>query len=152
MYVWLSICLSEVWYLRISSKYVENIQFNKNVTRITGDLYKQLRTFMTLCHSIPLKIRYVSEKIKIHILYLIILPPPKIVSFMRKREKCRRRRQATDDNILRRMFFACRKTKGTDTEAENLYIISCNNGYANAPLFYKIRTPCVLLSENLSVH
>jgi hypothetical protein len=33
-------------------------------------------------------------------------------------------RQATDDNIIRRMRFACRITKATDTHSEYLILIA----------------------------
>jgi hypothetical protein len=55
----------------------------------------------------------VVEKIKTHVLYSIILFPPKSVSFMKKCEK----NVAEVDRpqmTIRRMFFACRITKGTD--------------------------------------
>jgi len=46
------------------------------------------------------------------------LPENRVV--YEKVRKYGRVRQATDDNIIRRMFFACRIIKGTDTEAEYL--------------------------------
>jgi len=99
-------------------------KFNKNMTRTTGNLYKQQRTFMALCHSIPHTIRNVSdktvEKIKTHILYSIIHPENRVV--YEKVRKCGRDRKATDDNIICSMFFACRVANGTDTEAEYSYL------------------------------
>jgi hypothetical protein len=52
-------------------------------------------------------------------------------------EKYGTARQATDDNIIRRMRFACRITKATDTRSEYLTLIAFhgNNGYANAPQY-----------------
>jgi hypothetical protein len=63
-------------------------------------------------------------------------------------EKYGRARQATDHNIIRRMRFACWITKATDTNSE--YVILTfphgNNGYANAPQRYVVRTLPVLLN------
>jgi hypothetical protein len=56
-------------------------------------------------------------------------------------EKYGTARQTTDDNIIRRMRFACWITKATDTHSEYVILIfHGNNGYANAPQCYAIRT------------
>jgi hypothetical protein len=62
-------------------------------------------------------------------------------------EKYGTARQATDDNILRRIRIACWITKATDTHSEYVIHIAFhgNNGYANAPQCYVIRTLPVLL-------
>jgi hypothetical protein len=57
--------------------------------------------------------------------------------------------QATDDNIIRRMRVACWKTKATDTHSEYVILLfHGNNGYANAPRSYIIRTLPLLLFLN----
>jgi len=49
--------------------------------------------------------------------------------------------QATDDNIVQRMRFACCITKATDTHSEYVTLLfHGNNGHANAPQCYVIRT------------
>jgi hypothetical protein len=55
-------------------------------------------------------------------------------------EKDGRNRQATRDNIIRRMRFACRITKITDTRSEFVIFIVFhgNKSYANAPKYYII--------------
>ena len=40
-------------------------------------------------------------------------------------EKCGTAGQATDDNIIRRMRFACRKTKATDIHSEYVKLLAC---------------------------
>ena len=42
------------------------------------------------------------------------------------------------DNIMRRMRFACRITKATDTHSEYVILITnqLNTGFAKAPRFY----------------
>jgi len=73
-------------------------------------------------------------------------PPPKIVPFLRQCRKSGRTRQATDDSIIRLMRFACWVTKATDIFSEYvIYFCSGNNGYANAPPMYVMRTLPVLL-------
>jgi hypothetical protein len=50
-------------------------------------------------------------------------------------------RQATDINVVWRMRFAFRVTKATDTHSAYLIpFFHCNNGYANAPQYYFIRS------------
>ena len=66
-------------------------------------------------------------------------------------EKYGRATQATDDNIIRRMHFACSITKATDTHSECVILISHgDNGYANAPQSYVVRTLPVLSDKGKS--
>ena len=52
-------------------------------------------------------------------------------------EKCGTARQATDENIIRRMRFACRITKATDTYSWYVILLfHGNSGYVNAPHYY----------------
>jgi len=52
-------------------------------------------------------------------------------------KKYGRSRQATDDTIIRRMRFACRITKATDTHSEYVIILlHGNNGCANVSQCY----------------
>jgi hypothetical protein len=56
-----------------------------------------------------------------------------------------RARQATDVNITRRMRLACWLTKATDTHSEYVILLFYdNNGYANAPQCYVMRTLRIL--------
>ena len=65
----------DILYLRFFQKFVENIQLLFNLTRVSGTLYENVCTFMTISHLILLKNRHVSdkvvEKIKTHILHSI---------------------------------------------------------------------------------
>jgi hypothetical protein len=54
-------------------------------------------------------------------------------------------KQATYDNIIRHMRSACCITKATDTHTQYVMLFCCNNGYANAPQCYVIRTLPLLL-------
>jgi hypothetical protein len=65
----------------------------------------------------------VIEKIKTHILCSVTFFL-KIVPFMRYVEKYGRAWQVTDDNTTRRMRFACRITKATDTHSEYVILIA----------------------------
>jgi hypothetical protein len=68
-------------------------------------------------------------------------------------EKYGTARQATDDNIIRRMRFACRITKATDTHSEYVILLFHDNScYVNAPQCYSIRKLPVLNYGAGSVH
>jgi hypothetical protein len=81
----------------------------------------------------------VVGKIKTHILCSITFSR-KSCSLWNSVEKYGTTRQATGDNIVRRMRFAFRITKATDTYSEYVALIAFQrqNGYANAPQCYVI--------------
>jgi hypothetical protein len=125
-------------------------KFHWNLARVTDTLHEDVYTFMIISSQLLLRMRNASdkfvEKIKTHILCSI--------TFFRKScrlwdnvEKYGRTRQATDDNIIRRMCFACWVTKATNTHSEYIVLIHGNNGYANAPQCYGIRTLSVLFTS-----
>jgi hypothetical protein len=65
-------------------------------------------------------------------------------------EKYGRARQATDGNVTRRMRIAFCITKANNTfRICNTHCFNSNNGYANAPHFYVIRTPPVLFNNKV---
>jgi len=64
------------------------------------------------------------EKIKIHILYSVIIFLKNRTVFLDNAEKCGRAGQATDDNITQGIHFACRITKATDTHLEYVILIA----------------------------
>ena len=80
------------------------------------------------------------------------LPPPNHTFYKIMWEKYGTARHATD-NIIRCMQFACRTTYAIlQTHAQNVYqlfLFNGNNGYANAPLCYIIRTLPVLFVSQL---
>jgi hypothetical protein len=67
-------------------------KFNLYLTRITGTLHEDLRTFVIISRSSPLRMRNVAEKKFVeknqitHFIFKILFPP-KIVPFMRQCEK-----------------------------------------------------------------
>jgi hypothetical protein len=76
----------------------------------------------------------------------------KILIFCDNVEKYGTARQGKNDNIIRRMRFACRITKATDTHSEYLILIVFHgySGYANAHQCYVMRTLPVLLRTELN--
>jgi hypothetical protein len=79
-----------------------------------------LYAFVTVFCLIFLRIRYISNKIcaenqNIH--FVFNNPFSKIVKF---RRYCKEICQAPDNNMTRRMGFACRITKATDTTTQNV--------------------------------
>ena len=87
------------------------------LTRITGTLHEDLRTFKIISRW-SLRMRNASEKIvekiKIHILYSITFFQ-KLCCVWDNVQKCGRIRQATDDSIIQCMHIMCWITKVTDT-------------------------------------
>jgi hypothetical protein len=118
-------------------------------------LHEDLRTFMIIFQWILLRMRNVSgrvvENTKTHILYSVTFSR-KSYSLWDNAVKFGTVRQATDDNIIWRMLFSCWTPKATDTHSEYVILIHFygNNGYANAPQYYVIRTLPVLLYQSLS--
>ena len=68
-------------------------------------------------------------------------------------EKYGTARQATDDNIIRRMRFACRITKATDTHSEYVILMAFHgyNGYANAPVLCYTYIACLVKNKVLKL-
>jgi hypothetical protein len=129
--------------------FLENLcrkfKFHLNVTRITDTLHEDLQIFMIISYWILLKWEMfqtnVIKKIKTHI-YVLLTLSRKSCSLWDSAEKYGTARQATDGNIIRRMRFAYWITKAIDTlRICNSYcFFHDNNGYANAPQYYVMRT------------
>jgi len=88
----------------------------------------------------------VVEKIKTHILQSVTFFFSKIVPFEIIWKKYSTASQATEDNIIRRMSVACWITTSTKNTQNMQYLLHFhgNNGYANAPECYIIRTLRIL--------
>jgi hypothetical protein len=104
--------------------------FRKSVIKIVqenGSLLEDVGTFLIISPSVLLRTRNVSyksctENQNTHFTYN---PPPRPTarksgrpSLWEKVEKYGRAERATHDNIIRRMRFACWKTKAADTHSE----------------------------------
>jgi hypothetical protein len=66
----------------------------------------------------------IIQKIKTHVLCSITFFFENRAVYEKMWKKYGRARQVTDDNIIRRMRFACRITKATDTHSEYVIFIA----------------------------
>jgi hypothetical protein len=99
----------EVWYFCIFRKHSEKIQVSLKSDK-NNEKWEMFQT------------KFV-EKIKTHILCSITFFLKSCRLWVNV-EKYGTARQATDDNIIRRMRFACRITKATDTHSEYVILIT----------------------------
>jgi len=97
-----------------------------NLTRIRGTLHEDQNTFLIKSRCILLRMRNVSDKScreNQNTRFVFDNVFPKIVPLRGNVEKYGRSEQTTDNNVIRRMRFACRITKATDTHLEYVTLI-----------------------------
>jgi hypothetical protein len=71
--------------------------------------------------------------LNIYSMFNQFFPPNRAISEIMWK-KCGSARQAMDNYIIRRIHFACRTTKATNTHLEYaILLFRGNNGYANVP-------------------
>ena len=96
------------------------------MARITGTLHRHKYTFLTIPRSVLLRMRnaaYKSCRVNKNTHFMFSNIFPKIVPWDNVEKYCTAQR-ATDANIMRRMRFACRITKLTDTHSEYVMLIA----------------------------
>jgi hypothetical protein len=135
-------------------KSAHKLNFHLNLTRITGTLHNDLRTFMIVSGRIILRMATISDKRgrgqQNPFLFHNPPPPPEIRTAYEIMRKHSTAKQATDDNKIRRMRFAFWITTDTDTHSEYArlrFLFHGNNGYGNALQCYVIHTLPVLFSS-----
>ena len=106
--------------LRISGKNCwENLGALKS-TRITGTSREDLRTFLKISRSFPLRMNNIFRQKFLRKPKHVLCSVHFFVNSCRLWENVEKyvwTKQATNDNIIRRMHFACLITKAVDTQA-----------------------------------